>query len=50
MMAVSAKFPVVGAIDLGFTIKDTVEDKRSTAARCLREKADQLEWAFCEMS
>ena len=48
--AVSAVLPVVGAIDLAFTIKDIVEDKESTAARCLREKADQLEWAFSEMS
>ena len=48
--AVSDVFPVVGAINLAFTIKDIVEDKESAAARCLREKADQLEWAFSELS
>lgn len=45
-MAFSAVFPLVGAIDLAFIIKDIVEDKGSTAARFLREKADELERVF----
>ena len=50
MIGLTAVLVLWEAIDLGYTIKDIVEDKESTAARCLREKADQLEWAFSEMS
>jgi len=42
MMGVSAVLVIRGAIDLHYTIKDIVEDKGSGAARCLRQKADEL--------
>ena len=43
IIGVSAAFIVFDAIDLGFTIKDLVENKGSEAARILREKANELE-------
>ena len=43
IIGVSAFFLVVDAIDLGFTIRDLVEEKGSEAATSLREKADELE-------
>ena len=50
MIAVSALFPVAGAIDLGFTVKDIVEDKGSEAAQILRQRADELESALRKKS
>ena len=48
MSGISPLCLVGNAIDLGFTIKDIVEDKGSEAARCLRQKADELESGFLE--
>lgn len=42
MIGVSAVLVICDAIDLHYTIKDIVEDKGSGAARCLRQKADEL--------
>ncbi len=46
IIGVSAAFLVWDAIDLGFTIRDLVQDKGSEAASALREKADELEKQF----
>ena len=43
IIGVSIPFLVWDAIDLGFTIRDIVENKGSEAAQFLREKADELE-------
>ena len=49
IIGVSAVFLVVDAIDLGFTIKDLVENKGSEAAKFLREMADKLDKACSKM-
>ena len=46
IIGVSAAFLIWDAIDLGFTIRDLVQDNRSEAASVLRKKADELETAF----
>lgn len=43
IIGVSAAFLVFDAIDLGFTVRDIVENKGSDAARFLRQKANELE-------
>ena len=43
IIGVSIPFLILDAIELGFTIRDIVENKGSEAARFLREKADELE-------
>lgn len=48
MIGVTAALVLWDAIDLGYTIKDIVQEKGSEAARCLRQKADELESAFPE--
>ncbi len=40
---VGAVCMVLDAVDLGYTIQDIVENKKSDAAQCLRQKADELE-------
>ena len=46
IIGVNAAFVVWDAIDLGFTIKDLVENKGSEAAKVMRQKADELESAM----
>ena len=46
IIGVSAAFLIWDAIDLGFTIRDLVENKGSEAASVLRKKADELETEF----
>ena len=48
IIAVNVAFVVWDAIDLGFTIRDLVENKGSEAAKVLRQKADKLENAMKE--
>ena len=48
IIAVNVAFVVWDAIDLGFTIRDLVENKGSEAAKVLRQKADELENAMKE--
>lgn len=43
MIGHNAAFPIWDVIDLGFTIRDIVEDKGSEAAKFLRQKADELD-------
>lgn len=43
MIGVSPVFTVWDFIDLGFTIKDIVQNKGSEAARSLRQRADKIE-------
>ena len=46
IIVVNVAFVVWDAIDLGFTIRDLVENKGSEAAKVLRQKADKLESAM----
>ena len=46
VIVVNVAFVVWDAIDLGFTIRDLVENKGSEAAKVLRQKADKLESAM----
>ena len=46
IIGVNVAFVVWDAIDLGFTIKDLVENKGSEAAKVMRQKADELESAM----
>ena len=46
IIGVSTAFLVWDFIDLGFTIRDLVENKGSEAASFLRDKADELETAY----
>ena len=48
IIVVNVAFVVWDAIDLGFTIRDLVENKGSEAAKVLRQKADELENAMKE--
>ena len=48
IIVVNVAFVVWDAIDLGFTIRDLVENKGSEAAKVLRQKADKLENAVKE--
>ena len=48
IIVVNVAFVVWDAIDLGFTIRDLVENKGSEAAKVLRQKADKLENAMKE--
>ena len=48
IILVNFAFVVWDAIDLGFTIRDLVENKGSEAAKVLRQKADKLENAMKE--
>ena len=48
IIAVNVAFVVWDAVDLGFTIRDLVENKGSEAAEVLRQKADELENAMKE--
>ena len=48
IIAVNAALVLSDAIDLGFTIRDLVENKGSEAAKVLRQKADKLENAMKE--
>ena len=50
MIGVTAGLVLWEAIDLGYTIKDIVEDKGSEAARILRQKADEIESALLNKS
>lgn len=43
MILVNVAFLMFDALDLGFTIKDILENKGSEAAKYLREKANELE-------
>ena len=43
IMGVSAAFLILDALELGFTVRDIVNNKGSDAARCLRDRADELE-------
>lgn len=43
IIGVGVAFLVLDVIDLGFTIRDIIENKGSDAANCLRQKADELE-------
>ena len=45
-IVVNVAFMVWDALDLGFTIRDLVENKGSEAAKVLRQKADKLESAM----
>ena len=46
VIVVNVAFVVWDAIDLGFTIRDLVQNKGSDAAKILRQKADELEDAM----
>lgn len=46
IIGVNAAFLMLDAIDLGFTIRDLVQNKGSDAAKILRDKADELEDAL----
>ena len=46
VIVVNVAFVVWDAIDLGFTIRDLVENKGSEAAKVLRQKAEKLESAM----
>ena len=46
VIVVNVAFVVWDAIDLGFTIRDLVENKGSEAAKVLRQKVDKLESAM----
>ena len=48
IILVNFAFVVWDAVDLGFTIRDLVENKGSEAAKVLRQKADKLENAMKE--
>ena len=48
IIAVNAALVLSDVIDLGFTIRDLVENKGSEAAKVLRQKADKLENAMKE--
>ena len=43
LVAVNVAFVMYDALDLGFTIRDIMENKGSEAAKDLREKANELE-------
>ena len=43
IMGVSAAFLILDALELGFTVRDIVNNKGSDAAQCLRDRADELE-------
>ena len=43
IVGVSAAFLVLDAMELTFTVRDIIKDKGSDAARCLRDRADELE-------
>lgn len=43
IMGVSAAFLILDALELGFTVRDIVNNKGSDAARCLRDRANELE-------
>lgn len=50
MIGLTAVLVLWEAIDLGYTIKDIVEDKGSEAAQILRQRADELESALRKKS
>lgn len=43
MVGTSAAFVVLDALSLGFTVRDLIRDKKSEAAKCLRQKATEME-------
>lgn len=47
IMGVSAAFLILDALELTFTVRDIVNNKGSDAARCLRDRADELEEIMC---
>ena len=47
IVGVSAAFLIFDALELTFTVKDIVNNKGSDAARCLRDRADELEEVLC---
>ena len=43
LIVVSVAFLMYDVVDLGFTIRDLIQNKGSEASECLRDKANQLE-------
>jgi len=50
MIGVGAALVIWDFMDLQYTVKEIVEDKGSEAARCLRQKADEIESALRKKS
>ena len=47
IVGVSAAFLILDALELTFTVRDIVKNEGSGAARCLRDRADELEEMLC---